>query len=99
MKSRDISETLPCICLIVAVLKIPLRPPVFSCTEYSSTYRVALYKARVAATYRIAFLSCLRQIFLNRQLAFPELRILFKFIARCLSLTVLDYLTHSLPAI
>ena len=87
MKFRDISESLLCICVIAAVHKFPLWPLVFPCTMYSSTYRIDLYKARVAATYKIAFLSCLHQIFLNRQFAFPELRILFKSIARSLILT------------
>lgn len=92
MKSRDNSESLPCICLIVAVDKFPLWPPVFPCTMYSYTYRVDLYNARGAATYKLAFLSCLHQIFLNRQFAFPELLILFKGIAPSLSLTFLKCL-------
>jgi len=92
MKSRVISETLVRICLILAISKFPLWPLVFPCTRRSSTYRVDLYKARVATTYKIAFLSCLRQIFLNLQFVFPELRILFKGVARALSFTVLKCL-------
>jgi len=55
---------------------------------YSSTYHGNLYKAQVAATYKIAFLSCPHQTFLNRQFAFPELRVLFKRTARSLSLNI-----------
>jgi len=57
---------------------------------YSSTYSVDLYKARVAATYKIAFLSCLHQIFFNLQFGFPELRILFKGIAKSYCFEVLN---------